>query len=222
MAEPTLAAVRRFAKLFALFMAAGATTNERAAAERKIEAWLKQHGKTRADIPAILAQAVADEESQQPPPDPRAAQTHPYEDPAFTPVGLVHGIAGKYLTMDPHDAVIYALWIVFTHVYTQFEIAPRLALVSEGPDAGKSTARRVASHLVYRPNPEALGTAAALRDYLDQGPGTILLDEIDYLDKHARRNLLRVWNLGHMRGAKISLMVTAQDGHWRLMRSGGR
>jgi len=182
MAEPTLAAVRRFAKLFALFMAAGATTNERAAAERKIEAWLKQHGKTRADIPAILAQAVADEESRQPPPpDPSAAQTHPYADPAFTPVGLVHGIAGKYLTMDPHDAVIYALWIVFTHVYTQFEIAPRLALVSEGPDAGKSTARRVASHLVYRPNPEALGTAAALRDYLDQGPGTILLDEIDYL-----------------------------------------
>jgi len=81
MAEPTLAAVRRFAKLFALFMAAGATTKERAAAERKIEAWLKQHGKTRADIPAILAHAVADEESQQPPPPDPVAERHRQQEP---------------------------------------------------------------------------------------------------------------------------------------------
>jgi hypothetical protein len=76
-----------------------------------------------------------------------------------------------------------------------------------GPDSGKSTARKVASHLVFRPNAEALGTAAAIREYLDQGPGTILLDELDYLDADARRQLLKLWNLGHERGAKISLMV---------------
>jgi hypothetical protein len=103
-------------------------------------------------------------------------------------------------------SVIYSLWICFTHVYTLFEIAPRLVLVSEGPHAGKSVARKVARHLVYRPNEEALGTAAALRDYLDQGPGTVLLDELDYLDADARRQILRLWNLGHERGAKTSLM----------------
>ena len=54
---------------------------------------------------------------------------------------------------------------------------------------------------------EAIGTAAALRDFLSQGPGTLLLDELDYLDADARRQVLRLWNLGHERGAKISLMI---------------
>jgi hypothetical protein len=187
-----------------------AAQGDRENAKLKVDAWLKQHGKTSADIPAILLQAATDEAASQPPPppsDPRDAAPHPFDDPAYTPVGLVHGIVGKYLTMEWYVQVIYSLWIVFTHVYTQFEIAPRLVMVSEGPDSGKSTARKVASHLVFRPNEEALGTAAAIREYLDQGPGTILLDELDYLDADARRQLLKLWNLGHERGAKTSLMV---------------
>ena len=56
---------QHFAQLFALFTA-GATEGERAAAERKMDAWLKRHGKTRADIAAILVQAAADEAASQP------------------------------------------------------------------------------------------------------------------------------------------------------------
>src|SRR6516225_8367612 len=200
---------QHFRDLFNRYIA-GSTESERAEGEKAMDAWLKRHGKSRIDAPAELAQAVADDKASQPPPppsDPRDAQPHPFEDPRFTPVGLVHGIVGKYLTMEWYVQVIYSLWIVFTHIYTQFEIAPRLVMVSEGPDSGKSTARKVASHLVYRPNAEALGTAAAIREYLDQGPGTILLDELDYLDADARRQLLKLWNLGHERGAKTSLVV---------------
>jgi hypothetical protein len=104
--------------------------------------------------------------------------------------------------MEWYVHIIYAAWIVFTHVYPQFEIAPRVAMVSEEPDAGKSTARKVASHLVYRPNEEALGTAAAIRDYLDQGPGTILLDELDYLDADARRQLMKLLESRPRAGSK--------------------
>src|SRR6516164_1974212 len=206
---PKKTPAQTFAAIFAR-ITAGSTEHERATGEKAMDQWLKRRGKTRIDIPKILAQAAADDAGQAPPPppsDPRDTKPHPFEDPAFTPFGLVHGIFGKYLTMEWYVQVIYSLWIVFTHVYTQFEIAPRLAMVSEGPDSGKSTARKVASHLVYRPNAEALGTAAAIREYIDQGPGTILLDELDYLDADARRQLLKLWNLGHERGAKISLMV---------------
>jgi hypothetical protein len=200
---------QHFRDLFNRYIA-GSTESERAEGEKAMDRWLKRHGKSRIDAPAELAQAVADDKASQPPPppsDPRDAQPHPFEDPRFTPVGLVHGIVGKYLTMEWYVQVIYSLWIVFTHIYTQFEIAPRLVMVSEGPDSGKSTARKVASHLVYRPNAEALITAAALREYLDQGPGTVLLDELDYLDTDARRELLKLWNHGHERRAKMSWMV---------------
>jgi hypothetical protein len=152
---------QHFAQLFALFTA-GATEGERAAAERKVDAWLKRHGKTRADITAILVQAAADEAASQPPPpqsDPRDAASNPFDSPAFTPAGLVEGIVAKYVTMPPHTATIFALWICFTHVYPRFRIAPRVALVSERPDSGKSTALEVARRLVFRPNPETSAPA---------------------------------------------------------------
>src|SRR5262249_35461760 len=159
-----------FARIFAVWVHPGTQPGDRANAERKMDAWLKRNGKTRADIPKILAQAAADDAASAPPPpssDPR--QPNPFTSPEFTSVGLVHGSVGKYLAIEWYVHVIYSLWIVFTHVYSQFEVAPRLVMVSEGPDSGKSTARKIARHLVFRPNMEALGTAAAIRDYLDGG-----------------------------------------------------
>jgi hypothetical protein len=200
---------QHFADVFRLFTA-GATDGERAAAERKMDAWLKRHRKTRADIPSILVQAAKDDEAAQPPPppsDPRDAAPSPFDDPAFTPAGLVEGILTKYVTMPPHTVTTFALWICFTHVYPRFKIAPRVALTSEGPDSGKSTARQVAKRLVFRPNPETLGTGAAIIDFLKEGPCTILLDELDQVDAEARRRLQQLWNLGHERGAQVSLKL---------------
>jgi hypothetical protein len=200
-----------FARIFAVWVHPGTQPGDRANAGRKMDALLRRAGKTRADIPQILAQSVADDAASRPPPppsDPRDAQPHPFEDPAFTPFGLVHGIVGKYLTMDWHVQVIYALWIVATHVYRQFDIAPRLALVSDLPDSGKSEALKVAKTLMLRPNPEALSTGAAVIDFIDEGPGTIGLDEVDLLDAEARQRILMLWNLGHDRAlAKRALMV---------------
>jgi hypothetical protein len=200
---------QHFAQLFAL-LTAGATEGERAAAERKMDAWLKRHGKTRADIAAILVQATADEAASQPSPpqsDPRDAASNPFDDPAFTPTGLVEGILAKYVTISSHAATILTLWICFTHVYPRFRIAPRVALISERPDSGKSTALEVARRLVFRPNPETLGTGAAIADFLNEGPCTVLLDELDQVDAEARRRLQQLWNMGHARGAQISLKL---------------
>jgi Protein of unknown function (DUF3631) len=206
---PKKTPAQHFAQLFALFTA-GATEGERAAAERKMDAWLKRHAKTRADISSILVQAAADDAASQPSPpqsDPRDAAPNPFDDPRFTPAGLVEGITQKYVTMKWYVSVVYSLWICLAHVYTRFGIAPRVALISEEPDSGKTTALEVARHLVFRPNPETLGTGAAIVDFLDQGPGTVLLDELDQVDAEARRRLQQIWNMGHKRGAKISLKV---------------
>jgi hypothetical protein len=200
---------QHFRDLFNRFIA-GSTEHERAEGEKKMDAWLKRHGKTRIDAPKVLAQAAADDAAQQPPPppsDPRDAQKHPFEDPRFTPAGLVLAVTEKYLTMTRHVATIYSLWICFTHVYTQFRIAPRLALVSELPKSGKTVTVDVAKCLVLRPNPEDYCTAAALAEHIDEGPGTVGVDEIDLVPPEVFQALLLIWNLGHKRGAKRGLVV---------------
>jgi hypothetical protein len=200
---------QHFKKIFERWIN-GSTQGERESAEDKVNKWLKRHGKTRSDISAILAQVAADDAAAQPPPpqsDPRDDAVHPFDDPKFTPVGLVKGIFEQYVRMDEHTALIFSLWICFTHVYTRFNIAPRIALISEDPDSGKTTALEIARRLVFRPNPETLGTGAAITDFLDQGPGTVLLDELDQVDADARRKLQLMWNIGHKRGAKISLQL---------------
>jgi hypothetical protein len=206
-----------FAKIFAQFTA-GATPHVREEAEKKMDAWLKRHGKTRVDISAILVQAAADDAAAAPPPppfDPRDGAPHPFDDPAFTPVGLVHGIAKKYLVMEPHALTIYATWICFTHVYPAFEIAPRILLTSRRSKAGKSTARKVATHLVLRPNRAVFSTLPVLRDFLGTGPGTLQLDELDYADTNMRRQLRQIWNLGYEYDAMYSL----KEGKEELSRS---
>jgi hypothetical protein len=207
---PKTTPAQRFARMFALWVDERAPDGERAAAKRKMDQWLKQHGKTNADIPSILAQAAMDDAAAQPPPppsDPRDSAPNPFEDPQFTPVGLVDGLVAKYVTMPEHTRIIFAAWICFTHIYLKFAIAPRVALTSEEPHSGKTVAKDIARHLVWRPNPEDLGTGAALVDFLDQGPCTVLLDELDHVDRDGRRRLQLIWNLGHKRGAKSSLMV---------------
>jgi Protein of unknown function (DUF3631) len=60
---------------------------------------------------------------------------------------------------------------------------------------------------VFRPNPETFGTGAAIADFLGQGPGTVLYDELDHVDAEARKRLQQIWDHGHRREASYGLMV---------------
>src|SRR5262249_9277663 len=100
---------QRFRYLFDLSEDESAPQGERDNAKRKVDAWLKRYGKTRRDISSILAQAERDNEAAKPPPppsDPRDDSPHPFEDPRFTPAGLVEGIVAKYVTMSEQDRII--------------------------------------------------------------------------------------------------------------------
>jgi uncharacterized protein DUF3631 len=207
---PKLTPAERFHNIFKQWIS-GATEAVRAEAEKKADQWLAKNGKTRADISSVIAQAVKDEAARQPPPppsDPRDSAAVRFDPDRHNPASLVESIISAYVTMAEHVRVIYVLWIVLTHVYTKFSVVPRIALVSEHPDCGKSTALELARYLTRRPNEEALGTGAAVRDHLDRGPGTVLLDELDHADKEAQQRLRQIWDIGHKRrGSKISLMI---------------
>jgi hypothetical protein len=210
---PKLTPAQRFHNLFKRW-ATGSTEAERATGERKVDEWLARNGKTRADIAALLAEAHADElkaNPPPPPPDPRDSAPHPYDDPRFTPAGLVEGIVKKYVAMSEHVSTIVSLWTPFTHVYMQFAVAPRVVVTSKDPVSGKSTLRRVLSHLVCRPNRASLSSVPLLVRFLDRGPGTVMLDEVDHTDPEAQPKLIRVWNEGFERGSEIGLLIGGEE-----------
>jgi hypothetical protein len=186
---PKITSEQHFANLFNMANDEAASQTERGEAEKAMARWLKRHGKTRRDIGAILLQAEKDDQKRNPPPpppDPRVNESVRFDPKRHNPASLVESIAKIYVTMSEHVLVIYSLWVPFTHVYRRFAVAPRIALTSEDPNCGKSTALELARFLTFRPNEEALGSAAALRTHLDKGPGTILLDEADHLTKAAQ------------------------------------
>jgi hypothetical protein len=71
----------------------------------------------------------------------------------------------------PHDAVATALWIMHTYVYDRFMHSPRLALMSQEPQSGKSTLRsKLMPRLVRSPCAIGHTTAAALFRKLHNDP----------------------------------------------------
>jgi Protein of unknown function (DUF3631) len=204
-----------FAGFFEMANDEAASQAERDKAERAMVAWFKRQGKTRRDIRAILAKADEDDKKQNPPPpppDPRNDASVQFDPKRHNPASLVEGLVKIYVTMPEHVRVIYSLAICLTHVYTKFSIAPRIAVVSRKAQSGKSVALEVAGRLVHRPNEEAMGTGAAIEDHFALGPGTLMLDEAQYIDADARRRLQRIWNQGHVddRGSKFSKMVAGR------------
>jgi hypothetical protein len=182
-----------------------AAPSEREKAEREWRRLLKRRGKTTRDIGAILLQAEKDDEKQNPPssvPDPRMYESVRYDPERHNPVSLVESLLKLYVTMSEDVRVIYALSIVYTHVYDRFSIVPRIVLKSRKPGCGKSIAELIARRLVRRPNNEGGATGGAFDDHYAAGPGTMLVDEIDpkLLDADALRRYLRAWNYGYTRG----------------------
>jgi hypothetical protein len=208
MPKSRLTPEQRFKQLFNLSLDESTTQREREAAERKWREWLKRYDKKPIDIPEILADAVKHDKAANPPTDPRdhGGGGHIFDDPNQDPATLIEKFVRQYLVMSEHALVVYVLWIVATHIYDRFSIAPRLLFTSEEPESGKSTAVEIARCLIFRANPETFASAAAIRDHLSQGPCSIALDEGDLLDAEARRALLLLWNLGHAKGARHSLM----------------
>jgi Protein of unknown function (DUF3631) len=119
----------------------------------------------------------------------------------------VHAFLGRFIIYpSQHAHVAHTLWVAHTFVMDAWESTPRIAFLSPEPASGKTRALEVSVLLVPRPV-EAINVTPA---YLfrkvgsDEGPPTILYDEIDTVfgpkakDNEEIRALL---NAGHRRGA---------------------
>src|SRR5262249_32998238 len=209
---------QKFAKFFRMFIDKGAAPEERAKAERQMDAWLKQHGKTQSDIPAILAQAAADDAAQTrppPPSDPRDAGPAQSVDPGYTVLDLIRQRAELYLVFSsPHEYVAYTLWAAHTHVYEFFQHTPRLVLTSPTSGCGKSRGLRVLDRLVARPKYSDNWTTATLYESADERR-TILADEADNLPFEDKGSLRAVCNSGYEKGGMIPRGVGKHRREWQ-------
>ena len=168
-----------------------------------MDAWLKRHGKTRADIQSILVQAAKDDEAAQPPPPPSDPRDSDPTGPIITPLYLVHALLQDYIALDKYEYVAMALWAVHTHAYDQFQVTPRLALTSPVRGCGKSITLSVLARLVARHELVDNITAGALYDTLDRYRPTMLIDEADNLELSAQAALRAILNAGYYKGRYI-------------------
>jgi hypothetical protein len=172
-----------------------------------MDAWLKRHGKSRIDIPSILAQAVADDAAQAPPPppsDPRDAAPAEPVGPTETVLGLVLSAFKTYVALNSHEYVAMALWAMHTHVFDRYMVTPRLLLTSPVRGCGKTVGLDVLDRLVARPYLTDNITAAAVYDTIDRERCTLLMDEFDNQEIAAKAALRAVLNAGYRKGRKVT------------------
>jgi hypothetical protein len=110
------------------------------------------------------------------------------------------------------ERIAHVLWIAHTWLMGAWESTPRIAFLSPEPGSGKSRALEVMEPLVPRPVHAVNATPAYLFRKVsdDEGPPTILFDEIDTVfgprakDNEDIRGML---NAGHRRGAMAGRCV---------------
>src|SRR6516162_4454000 len=191
----------------------------RAEAEKRMDAWLKHHGKTRADIQSILAQAAIDDAAQAPPPppsDPRDAASAEPIGPTETVLGLACSAFKTYLALDSHEYVAKALWAMHTHVYDRYMVTPRLLLTSPVRGCGKTVGLDVLDRLVARSYLTDNITAASLYDTIDRDRCTLLMDEFDNQEIAAKAALRAVLNAGYRKGRRVTRGVGKQRREYRI------
>ena len=125
---------------------------------------------------------------------------------APTPADTVRRMLEHYVTLDPHEYVAVALWIIHTHIYERFMVTPRLLLTSPVRSCGKTTLLDVIGRLVARPEKSDSITPAAIYHIIHETQRTLLLDEADNLDLSAQHILRAVLNAGHRQGGTVTRM----------------
>jgi len=206
MPEPiTNKALKRLRDLHAMLGSPG----ERDNAWRKIDAWLAKYGKTWNDVAELLHDpSVAAQRAYHDPRDATAAQTAAQQaastGTAITPLDLIRHLLEQYVWLEPHECVAVALWIVHTHVFDQFMVTPRLALMSPVPNCGKTTVLDLIACMSARAEKSDNITAAAIYHAVDEERRTLLADEFDNLEIAVKGTLRSVFNSGYRRGGSVT------------------
>ena len=121
---------------------------------------------------------------------------------------------------DPDDLNLLTLWVAHTHMADALYTTPRLQLDSIMPGSGKTTVLDHMSRLCLNAIQAATLTSPALIPrLLEQGPATLLLDEVDRSlapDRPGVGEMLGILNSGYRVGATRPVLVPQKGGGWEV------
>jgi hypothetical protein len=170
---------------------------------------LTKHGRTTHDVPELLGIVS---KRRAPPSPPPAPPPPPPGDP-ITVRDLFEGmraVFAEYLSLEPHEYSVCALWCMHTHVFARFMHTPRLILRSPVRDCGKTTLIDIVAGFVPYPEKSENMTAATFFRVTDRGGDTLLLDEVDNLSLQTDARFRAALNSGYRRGGKIHRVIKGE------------
>ena len=208
-------------------MIRGGSAPERETARAKLEELLAKRRRTLADLdPALLAKmtkafdaATTGATNRGPAGAADANAVSPVLNEAgeqMTALDAVFGLLDFYLDVKDHERIAIALWVLLSHIYDRFDIAPRLALTSPVRGCGKTVTLDLLSALVRGPRKADSITAAAIYHVVNADHPTMLLDEADNLDTATNKIMRAVLNAGHRKGGKRVIVIKGEPREFDL------
>jgi hypothetical protein len=120
---------------------------------------------------------------------------------------LVQHVLKTYDDIQEHEFIGIALWTLHTHVYSRFQVTPRLALLSPVPGCGKTKTLKLIERLGANPEYHSSITPAALYRAIDNATPMLLLDEGDNAGLKINHVLRAVLNDGWVAGGRRTITV---------------
>jgi hypothetical protein len=163
------------------------------------------------DIPRLVEGAVKLKAEGSKPKRGNGADTAPEAGAAL--LEDVRGFLCRFVSYpSDHAVVAHTLWIAHTHLMGAWESTARLSFLSPEPGSGKTRALEVTEPLVPRPVHATNVSPAYLYRKCggDEGPPTILFDEIDAIfgpKAKEHEDVRSFLNSGHRRGATFGCCV---------------
>jgi hypothetical protein len=115
------------------------------------------------------------------------------------------------------EPIVITNWIVFTYLAPYFSYAPYLHIYSATPRCGKSKTLEVIEHLVHKPlNTANISDSALFRSLDEEGGTTLILDEIDKLDKQARSEQIAIMNSGYSKYGANVVRTEGSNGNFKV------
>ncbi|MDI1361809.1 DUF3631 domain-containing protein [Methylotenera sp.] len=146
----------------------------------------------------------------------------PYEEP-IVPADLLDEIVSTirtYIVLDIEQAYAIALWVAFTWLIDDVEIAPLLLVNAPEKACGKSQLLDCASRLSYKPlSASNCSTAALFRACELYGP-TLFIDEADTFIRE-NNEIKGLINAGHTRTNAYVIRVTGENHEPKMFRVWG-